>query len=534
MSAGHLARGDVALAHTVRELYSEGQSDYALEPIVLVDAQGEPIGRIKDGDAVVFCCRRGEREIQLTEAFAEPGFDRFPRPDFHNLTFVILTLYHGKFKDLPVAFAPTKLKDTLGEIVGRANLRQLRVAESEKFAHVTFFLNGGNNQPFAGEEDVCVPSPKGIPFDQIPELSLAQVADQVVRGIEKQYDLIVTNFANGDVIGHTQNRDAKIKCARLVDARLGQVVEAALAAEYVVLVTADHGNLEEMTNSDGTPNVSHTANPVPFILIDPRAKSPAVLREGRLADLAPTILRALGIAQPDAMNGASLAPGYDWGGRRRLLLVILDGWGIGKNDDANPIFVAETPVWDNLTRRYPCTQLQAAGDAVGLGPGKAGNSEAGHMNIGAGRVVLQDDVRLDLAMKDGSFYTNEILCRAIHEVKQRNASLHLIGLLTEKSSHGSIDYPLALLRMAKANDLDKVYVHIIFDGRSTEPGSAPALLEKLERQVDEIGVGQIVSGVGRGIALDRDGNYAKTQRAYDAFVLGVGKKVRCELAEAGV
>jgi len=534
VSAGHLARGGVALAHTVRELYSEGQSDYALEPIVLVDAQGEPIGRIKDGDAVVFCCRRGEREIQLTEAFAEPGFDRFPRPDFHNLTFVILTLYHGKFKDLPVAFAPTKLKDTLGEIVGRANLRQLRVAESEKFAHVTFFLNGGNNQPFAGEEDVCVPSPKGIPFDQIPELSLAQVADQVVRGIEKQYDLIVTNFANGDVIGHTQNRDAKIKCARLVDARLGQVVEAALAAEYVVLVTADHGNLEEMTNSDGTPNVSHTANPVPFILIDPRAKSPAVLREGRLADLAPTILRALGIAQPDAMNGASLAPGYDWGGRRRLLLVILDGWGIGKNDDANPIFVAETPVWDNLTRRYPCTQLQAAGDAVGLGPGKAGNSEAGHMNIGAGRVVLQDDVRLDLAMKDGSFYTNEILCRAIHEVKQRNASLHLIGLLTEKSSHGSIDYPLALLRMAKANDLDKVYVHIIFDGRSTEPGSAPALLEKLERQVDEIGVGQIVSGVGRGIALDRDGNYAKTQRAYDAFVLGVGKKVRCELAEAGV
>jgi 2,3-bisphosphoglycerate-independent phosphoglycerate mutase len=527
-TTGHHTRSGVALADAVRELYREGQTDYSLEPIVLVDAQGKPIGRIKDGDAVVFCCRRGEREIQLTEAFAEPGFDHFPRPDFQNLTFVILTLYHEKFKDLPVAFAPTKIKDTLGEIVSRANLRQLRVSESEKFAHVTFFFNGGDNQPFAGEEDVRIPSPKGIAFDQVPELSLEKVAEQVLRGIEKRYDLIVTNFANGDVIGHTQNRDAKIKCAELVDARLGQVVNAALAADTVVLVTADHGNLEEMTNADGTPNGSHTTNPVPFLLIDPRAPSradaPEGVRDGKLADVAPTVLHALGVAQPGAMEGASLAREHDWGGPRRVLLVILDGWGIGKNDDTNPISLAQTPVWDDLTRRYPCARLQAAGDAVGLKPGKAGNSEAGHMNLGAGRVVLQDDVRLDLAMKDGSFYTNEILVHAIREVKQRNANLHLIGLLTEKSSHGSIDYPLALLRMAKANGLDQVYVHVIFDGRSTEPGSAPALLEKLESQVEEIGVGQIVSGVGRGVALDRDGNYFKTKRAYDAFVLGVGIK----------
>ena len=135
---------------------------------------------------------------------------------------------------------------------------------------------------------------------------------------------------------------------------------------------------------------------------------------------------------------------------------------------------AATPVWDDLLRRYGYAQLQAAGEAVGLQPGKAGNSEAGHMNIGAGRVVLQDDVRLDQAMQDGSFATNEVLLRTILDVKRRGASLHLIGLLTERSSHGSIDYPLALLRMAAAAGLDRVYVHIIFDGRSTEPGSAPA------------------------------------------------------------
>jgi 2,3-bisphosphoglycerate-independent phosphoglycerate mutase len=524
MPTGNLPCGGAALADAVRGSYGEGQTDYSLEPIVLVDAGGQPIGRIKDGDAVVFCCRRGEREIQLTEAFVEPEFWRFPRRNFRNLTFVILTRYHEKFKDLPVAFAPTRIKDTLGELVSRAGLRQLRVAESEKYAHVTFFFSGGNSQPFPGEDDVHIPSPQGIPFDQVPELSLAQVSAQILRGIEEGYDLVVANFANGDVLGHTQNREAKIACAALVDARLGQVVDAALAGSYAVLVTADHGNLEEMTHPDGTPHVSHTANPVPFLVVHSRTRACVDIRDGKLADIAPTVLHALGVAQPAAMEGESLMRAYDWGGRRRVLLLILDGWGIGNNDDTNPIFLARTPVWDDLTRRVPFARMQAAGDAVGLRPGKPGNSEAGHMNMGAGRVVLQDDVRLDLAMQDGSFYTNETLCRAINEVRQRNARLHLIGLLTERSSHGSIDYALALLRMAKTNDLSQVYLHIIFDGRSTQPGSAPAMLEKLESQVEEIGVGRIVSGVGRGIALDRDGNYTKTKRAYDAFVFGVGKK----------
>ncbi|HEY5271535.1 MAG TPA: hypothetical protein VII97_14445 [Anaerolineales bacterium] len=531
MSKNHLPRGASVLAGAVKELYAAGQTDYSLDPIVLVDAHGNPVGRIADGDAVIFCCRRGEREIELTEAFTEPGFDRFPRPDLNDLTFVILTLYHDKFKDLPVAFAPAKVRDTLGETVSRAGLRQLRTAESEKFSHVTFFFNGGNNQPFASEDDMRIPSLKGIPFDQVPEMCLEKVTGQVVDGIEKRYDLIVTNFANGDVIGHTANREAKIQCASLVDRRLGQVVEAALAADYVTLITADHGNLEVMTNPDGTPHVAHTANLVPLILIDPHLTGTLDLSpsgtfggDGKLSDVAPTVLSALGLAQPVSMLGANLTPGHNWGGKRRVMLVILDGWGLGKQDDTNPIFLAQTPVLDDLARRYPCGRLHAAGEAVGLKAGKAGNSEAGHMNIGAGRVVLQDDVRLDLAMQDGSFYTNEILCRAINDARQRGVSLHLIGLLTEKSSHGSIDYPLALLKMAKENGLDKVYLHVIFDGRSTEPGSAPALLEKLETQVDEIGIGQVVTGVGRGFALDRDGNYAKIKRAYDAFVTGIGKK----------
>jgi len=519
-----ITRSGTALAKTVRELYQAGQTDYYLEPIVLTDKNGQAIGRIQDGDAAIFCCRRGEREIQLTEAFTEPGFDRFPRPAFEDLTFVILTLYHEKFKDLPVAFAPAKVRDTLGEVVSRAGLCQLHVAESEKFAHVTFFLNGGENQPFDGEDDIRIPSPKGLSFEKVPELSIVRVCKQVKLGIAQGYDLIVTNFANGDVIGHTANCDVKVQCAGIIDGHLGQIVDAAIVADYVVIVTADHGNLEVMTNSDGKPHVSHTSNLVPFVLIDPASSSPPNLRDGKLADIAPTVLSALDIEQPPVMDGESLAPGYVWGRKRRVLLVILDGWGVGPQDDSNPIFLANTPVWDRLLSRCPNSRLQASGESVGLQKSKAGNSEAGHMNIGAGRVVLQDDVRLDMAMQDGSFYTNETFVRVIKDVKGRNTSLHLIALLTEKSSHGSMDYPLALLRMAKERGLEQVYVHVIFDGRSTEPGSAPALLEKFESQIEEIGVGQIVTGMGRGIALDRDGNYAKTQRAFNAIVLGSGMK----------
>ncbi len=511
------------LANTVREMYAEGQTDYSFEPVIAFDDQGKAVGRIEENDAVVFCCRRGEREIQLTEAFTEPDFKQFQNIPFKNLPFVILTLYHDKFKDLPVAFAPVQMKETLGEVVSRAGLSQVRASESEKFAHVTFFLNGGNNKPFPGEKDIRVPSPKGIPFEKVPELKLDEVAEKVIESISKKEDLIITNFANGDVIGHTANREAKINCSEVVDRNLSKVVNAARDAGYVTLITADHGNLEELYNEDGTPNVSHTTNLVNFILIDPEGTSPIKLKNGKLADVAPTILNILSLPQPAAMDGTNLVINHQFGLNRKVLLIILDGWGIGKQDENNPIFVADTPAWDQLLDSEATCTLEASGEAVGLKAGKAGNSEAGHMNLGAGRVVLQDDIRLDAAMKDGSFYENPTLIHAIDHALNNKSKLHLIGLLTLKSSHGSIDYPLAILKMAKERGLKDVFLHMIFDGRSTDPGSAPALLEMLEEKTAAIGVGQIVTGIGRGIALDRDGNYSKTEKAYNAFVFGKGK-----------
>jgi 2,3-bisphosphoglycerate-independent phosphoglycerate mutase len=511
------------LAQTVREMLADGQTDYSFEPVILTDSKNNPVGRICDGDAVVFCCRRGEREIQLTEAFTDPHLNQFPQKAFKNLPFVILTLYHDKFKDLPVAFAPARVEQTLGEIVSTAGLRQVRISESEKFAHVTFFFNGGNNT-YPGEDGIRIPSFQGIPFDQVPELKLPEVTESVINAIHSNYDLIITNFANGDVIGHTANNIAKVKCAEVVDSHLGKLVETARSAGYVVLITADHGNMEELLSEGGTPHVSHTTNPVNCVVIDPKIPSKIELRDGKLSDIAPTILQALSLSSSSGMSGTSLAPAHEFGSGRKVLLVILDGWGIGKPDSSNPIFTAKTPVWDKILKTEAVCTLQASGEDVGLKAGKAGNSEAGHMNIGSGRIVIQDDVRLDLAMKDGSFHSNQVLQNAIQHAKENHSTLHLIGLLTHKSSHGSIDYPLAILKMAKAAGLTDVCLHMIFDGRSTEPGSAPALLEMLDDKISEIGVGQIVTGIGRGIALDRDGNYHKTEKAYNALVEGIGRK----------
>ena len=524
MGAIRSSHGGAELAEAVRGLYTEGQSDYSLEPIVLTDANSIPVGRIEDDDAVIFCCRRGEREIQLTEAFTEQEVDLFPRKKFNHLPFIILTLYHEKFKDLPVAFAPTKITQTLGEVLSTNNIHQLHISESEKFSHVTFFFNGGNNLSFAGEKDIRIPTPKGIPFDQIPELSLRQVAEQLEHEFKTGDGFIVANFANGDVIGHTQNREAKIRCAEVVDKHLGNVVEQALAAKYVVLVTADHGNLEQLYTPEGKPHVSHTANLVPLILISPMDYPSFKLKPGKLADISPSILALYGISKPPEMTGISLVQADQITKTHRVLLIILDGWGMGNNDETNPIFLAHTPVWDNLLLTYPHTTLEASGEQVGLQAGKAGNSEAGHLNMGAGRIVLQDDVRLEASMQDGTFCNNEIFLQTIDDVKKRHSRLHLIGLLSEKSSHGSIYYPLALLRMAKDHGLSEVYIHIIFDGRSTEPGSAPQLLEALEQKIRSIGMGKIVTGMGRSIALDRDGNYQKTRAAYEALVYGNGRK----------
>ena len=510
--------GGEALARAVEAAYGRGETDYSLEPMVLVDDAGAPVGKIRDGDHVVFCCRRGEREIELTEAFTDPAFPHFERDYMKDLEFVIMTMYHEKFKNLPIAFAPERVKMPLAQVLSEAGLRQFHCSESEKFAHVTFFFNGGYNQPFPGETDYCVPSPKGIPFDQKPELSLPTVAEKVEEAVDEGYDFIVTNFANGDVIGHTANKDAKLLAAAAISKYVDRVAHYAKEKGYVVAVTADHGNIEALYTKEGKPHGAHTTNLVPFIILDPKGR-PLTLRDGRLGDVAPTVLSVLGVEQPVEMTGRSLIETPDFH-NDKMMLIILDGWGFGTHDEGDAIYLADTPAWDAMLAHYPSSKLRASGEDVGLQSGKAGNSEAGHNNLGAGRIVAQDDIRMDAAIKDGSFKSNPVFLHAINAAKEEGTALHLLAYLTEKSSHGCIDYPLMLTEMAEG--VEKVYLHIIFDGRSTEPGSAPAMLRALDAKLAAIGRGVVVDGVGRGVALDRDGNYAKVKRAYDAMTLGTG------------
>ncbi|NLO85759.1 MAG: phosphoglycerate mutase (2,3-diphosphoglycerate-independent) [Clostridiales bacterium] len=510
--------GGPQLAAAVKHAYFEGQNDYNMKPLVRVDENQNAVGRIKEGDTVIFGCRRGEREVELTEMFTDPQFDQVERKYIDGLDFIILTLYHEKFKDLPVAFAPTSMEKPLAQVISEAGLRQLHCAESEKYAHVTFFFNGGISEPFAGEEDVCIPSPRGIPFEEKPELSLPGVVD-AVTGRLGQFDFGVVNFANGDIIGHTSSNQAKIAAAECVSRELDRLVEAAKAEDYVIFVTADHGNLEIMTTAEGNPHVAHTTNLVPFIVIDPQ-KSPFMLKDGALCNVAPTVLEVMGLEKPDVMTASSLLTSHGFEKGRKVLLVILDGWGFGALDETNPIHAGHTAQWDALLKGYPNCSLRASGSHVGLGEGKAGNSEAGHLNLGAGRVVTQDDQRLENAIADGSFAKNPVFVKAIEDTQKRGAALHLLAFLTERSSHGSIEYSTALSELAK--NIPEVYLHIIFDGRSTEPGSAPEMLLELEEKLCQIGAGQIVGGVGRGIVLERDRNYDKVKLGYDAMVLGTG------------
>ncbi len=509
--------GGRALAEAVRKAYANGLDDYRMPALVSRSHR-----MIQDGDSVVFCCRRGEREIELTEMFTDSAFSVVPRKRLHALDFVLLTQYHEKFRHLPIAFMPDKVDLPLAQVLSMAGKTQFHCAESEKFAHVTYFFNGGDNEGFAGETDRCIPSPRGVPFDAVPHLSLPEVAKTAEDALGG-YDFIVVNFANGDVIGHTSNTEAKLEACKAVSGNLENLAEKALQRDYVVIVTADHGNIEKLYAENGTPDVAHTANLVPFILLDPKNPvEPIPLRDGSLYDVAPTVLDIMGIEKPAPMTGNALTGNRDWGKNRKVLLVILDGWGLGSGDENDAMFLASTPYWDSLISRSSWCRLNASGTHVGLAPGKAGNSEAGHLNLGAGRRVIQDDIRIDKAIEDGSFEKNAVILHSIRRVREKGTALHLITYLTYKSSHGSMDYAVAVARMAKAHDVRNVCLHVIFDGRSTEPGSAPQLLMDLENKLRDIGTGSIVDGIGRGFALDRDRNYERVKQAYDMMVEGKG------------
>lgn len=501
-----------ALAEALRQRYARGDGDYWMKPLVAADGQGKPAGRVAAGDTVICCCRRGEREVQLMEAFVDADFPHFQRPPLPGLQYVPLVEYHQKFAIEPLV-GPLRPDRTLAQALSAAGLRLLSVSESEKQAHVTFFFNGRRNELFAGQEARIIPS-RPQPH---PDMRSREVGEAAAAGLA-DHDFVLVNFPAGDVIGHLADFAAKVAAVRAVDEALGAIARTARQLGATLLVTADHGLMENGLNADGTPGIAHTTSLVPFVAADDRLTPADLLRgSGSLADVAPTVLGRLGLPVPAEMTGSSLLRSGIRSGR--VAVVILDGWGLGVDDPRrNPIAAAAPPTLAALLAGGLHAELAASGAAVGLPDGRAGNSETGHLTIGAGRVIEGDELRLRRAFAEG-FAGHPRLAQVLGAAASRGAALHLIGLLSEASSHGAIAETIALARLARAAGIGRIRLHLILDGRSTPPQGAADLLDKYRGDLREFAV---VTAVGRGYALDRGRDYSRTAVAYKAFVEGAG------------
>jgi len=521
----------VPMAQAVRTAYRAGQEDESLEPLVRVNGGGRPMGSIQDGDYVIFYDIRGEREIELTAAFVEPEFPHFVRPSM-TVHFATMIEYHPDL-GVQVAFPPLgRVPDTLSEVVSKAGRHQAKVVESEKAIHVSFFLNGKGQEAFPGEKRIVIPSPHPVSHADMPPVMRAEaVAEAAIQALRDPNNALVTvNLANVDVIGHIENPDAIRTAVQTVDTQAGRIVEAAREAGVTVVVTADHGTVERWYYPDGAIDTGHTDSPVPFILIDPDLAQDTSLRPGgaltgALTDVAPTVLRLLGLPQPETMTGNALVALPPGAKDRRVLLLILDGWGIGDGGPGDLIAQAATPVMDGLLVRWPSTQLIASGPAVGMPPGTVGNSEAGHLHIGAGRVVPADRVRINQALADGSFYENEAFRWAMQGARRDGTRLHLLGIVSFYSSHGSVDHLLALLEMAHREGVPEVYIHSMLGRRGERPESGAIYIEQVEREAERLGVGQVATVIGRFWSLDREGNWDRIEKTYRMLVEGRGQPV---------
>lgn len=285
--------------------YARNETDEFIRPTVIMRQSGEPVAHIADGDAVIFYNFRPDRARELTRVFTDK-FDGFVRSHEHpRVKFTCMTLYDKTIK-VPVAFTPQSLENTLGQVLSRQGITQLRIAETEKYAHVTFFFNGGVEAPNPDEERILIPSSKVATYDLQPEMSAEQVTDMFLEQLAAdKFGVIIMNYANVDMVGHTGVMEAAVKAVNTVDHCLGRVVPAVLAKDGVVLITADHGNADEMIDEKGEVLTAHTTNPVPFLLLR-RDVQGVSLRDGSLQDIAPTMLKLLGIPIPREMTGKSL------------------------------------------------------------------------------------------------------------------------------------------------------------------------------------------------------------------------------------
>ncbi len=287
------------ISKSVQKSYDENITDEFIKPIVITDDNGIPFANINEDDVIIFFNFRTDRGRELTQMLNQEDFHEYNTHKLE-LYYVTMTNYDDSFKGVHVIFNKDNIKDTLGEVLANAGKKQIRIAETEKYPHVTFFFNGGRETPFEGEKRILCPSPKVATYDLQPEMSAYEIRDAIIPELEKgEVDFVCLNFANPDMVGHTGDMNAAIKACEVVDSCAKDVVSTALQNDYTTIVIADHGNCETMVNPDGSPNTAHTTNPVPLILVDNDIKE---IKDGVLGDIAPTILKLMGIQQPQLMT----------------------------------------------------------------------------------------------------------------------------------------------------------------------------------------------------------------------------------------
>lgn len=287
----------------IENSYNEGVTDEFIKPIVAVDDAGNPLTTISEGDMVIFFNFRNDRAKELTYVLTQRDMPEYGMSTIP-LYYCTMTPYDATFTGLHILFDKENVVNPIGEYISSLGLKQLRIAETEKYAHVTFFLNGGREEKFPGEERILIPSPKVATYDLKPEMSAYEVADALVKSLDTQkFDFITLNFANGDMVGHTGVYDAIVKAVKVVDQCIKTVVESAKRNGYEAVVIADHGNADYALNEDGSPNTAHSLNPVPIIVVSDRVKD---VHDGVLADVAPTVLKLMGLPQPREMTGKVL------------------------------------------------------------------------------------------------------------------------------------------------------------------------------------------------------------------------------------
>ncbi|MBI2119691.1 MAG: bifunctional isocitrate dehydrogenase kinase/phosphatase [Elusimicrobia bacterium] len=550
------------LSPVLNAIYKGGIEDQLIPPIVVVNQQGEPIGTIKDGDRAIFINFRTDRAKPITYALTPAaGYEglegglvsNFPKPKVH---FVTMTNYDDAFVEhVQVAFEPAPFGKTYSEIIAAHGYKEVRFMESEKWRAGTWFLDGRRNIVDQLGIDVrVVPSPKKASYVEVPEMSAVALTDEVISVIENDPSVtdIFVNYANPDMVSHAFAQvnpkgdfDAVVKAIQVVDEQLGRLVEAALQKGWVIAITADHGNAEELYDKEGNPMPGHSTNKVPFILLshnDWELRNIDFIEDGSLSNIAPTLLELRGIAAPKEMTSDSLIFSHvDSDPSRKIMRIVLDGWGLSKQKKGNAIarageltklnmdhwLTSQTSGPGRWLDRYPHTALNASSVEAGYPMGVAGTTEFGHVNLDGGRHLQSDLTLINQALEDGSFAKNMALLNSMFEALQNETSLHLMGLVSHGSKgdiHASMEHLFMLLRMAKAVGLkkDQVKIHVFTDGRDSGPQSAVQFIKLLQIVLDDLDLGMIVDVMGRGWAMDRDNRWLRISSAYDAMVGGIG------------